>query len=46
MEGRKGVILTCKEELIQYYTRFGYVNTGISKSVHGGSKWYNMILEF
>ena len=45
-EGRKGVILTCKEELIQYYTRFGYVNTGISKSVHGGSKWYNMILEF
>ncbi len=45
-EGRKGVILTCKDKLINYYTRFGYVNKGISKSVHGGSKWYDMILVF
>ncbi|MBC3796105.1 GNAT family N-acetyltransferase [Acetobacterium tundrae] len=46
LEERKGVILTCKEKLIHYYTKFGFVNTGTSKSVHGGSKWYNMILEF
>ncbi|MBU5676878.1 GNAT family N-acetyltransferase [Alkaliphilus sp. MSJ-5] len=46
LEGRKGVILTCKEKLIHYYTKFGYVNKGISKSVHGGSKWYDMILVF
>ncbi|MBP2031787.1 ribosomal protein S18 acetylase RimI-like enzyme [Clostridium algifaecis] len=46
LEGRKGVILDCKEKLIHYYTKFGYANTGISKSVHGGSKWYNMILKF
>lgn len=45
-EGRKGIILTCKDKLIDYYTKFGYVNKGISKSVHGGSKWYDMILVF
>lgn len=44
--GRKGVILTCKENLIHYYTKFGYINIGISESVHGGSQWYDMILEF
>lgn len=44
--GRKGVILTCKEKLIHYYTKFGYVNKGISESVHGGAKWYDMILQF
>lgn len=44
--GRKGVILTCKEKLIHYYTKFGYENKGISKSVHGGAQWYDMILEF
>ncbi|GCD10501.1 GNAT family N-acetyltransferase [Clostridium tagluense] len=44
--GRKGVILTCKEELINYYKKFGYVDKGISESVHGGAKWYDMILEF
>lgn len=46
LEGRKGVILACKEKLIHYYEKFGYINVGISKSVHGGAKWYNMILEF
>lgn len=44
--GRKGIILTCKEELIHYYTKFGYVDKGVSESVHGGAKWYDMILEF
>lgn len=44
--GRKGVVLTCKEKLIDYYTKFGYKNKGISKSVHGGVQWYDMILEF
>ncbi|KGO15071.1 GNAT family N-acetyltransferase [Clostridium botulinum] len=46
LEDHKGAILTCKEKLIHYYTKFGYVNKGISKSVHGGSKWYDMILVF
>ncbi|MBU3181078.1 GNAT family N-acetyltransferase [Clostridium psychrophilum] len=43
--GRKGVILTCKAKLIHYYTKFGYVNMGISESVHGGAKWYDMVLD-
>ena len=45
-EGRKGLILTCKERLIGFYERFGYRNLGISNSVHGGAVWYDMILEF
>lgn len=44
--GRKGVILTCKENLINYYKKFGYKNKGVSKSVHGGAKWYDMVLKF
>ena len=44
--GRKGVVLTCKERLIRYYARFGFDNTGVSKSEHGGSVWYDMILDF
>jgi ribosomal protein S18 acetylase RimI-like enzyme len=43
---RKGIILTCKEGLIHYYKKFGYINKGISKSVHGGAEWYDMILKF
>lgn len=46
LAGRKGVILTCKEKLIHYYSKFGFKNKGISKSTHGGSLWYDMILEF
>lgn len=41
-EGRKGVVLTCKEKLIHYYEKFGFVNEGISKSVHGDVVWYQM----
>lgn len=44
--GRRGLILTCKYGLIPYYERFGYVNSGVSGSVHGGAVWYDMILEF
>ena len=45
-DGRTGLILTCKKELIHYYEKFGYKNLGISKSVHGGAVWYDMILDF
>ncbi len=44
--GRKGLILTCKDRLIHYYEKFGYVNLGVSESVHGGAVWYDMLLEF
>lgn len=44
--GRKGLILTCKDRLIHYYETFGYVNGGVSASVHGGAVWYDMTLTF
>ncbi len=44
--GKKGLILTCKDRLIHYYSKFGYKNLGISASVHGGAVWYDMLLEF
>lgn len=45
-ENRKGCILTCKQELIPYYEKFGFVNIGMSNSVHGGAVWYDMKLSF
>lgn len=45
-QGRRGCILTCKEELIHYYEKFGYKNEGISQSEIAGEVWYDMRLEF
>lgn len=45
-QGRKGCILTCKEELLHYYEKFGFKNCGVSRSVHGGALWYDMRMEF
>ena len=42
--GRKGIVLTCKEALIPYYKKFGFVNEGKSNSKHGGAVWYDMRL--
>lgn len=46
VQGRKGLVLTCKEQLIEYYALFGFVNEGISGSVHGDAVWYQMRLVF
>ena len=45
-QGRKGCVLTCKEPLVHYYAGFGFVNEGVSQSVHGGVVWYEMRLTF
>lgn len=45
-QGRKGLVLTCKEALIHYYASFGFENEGISESVHGNVTWYQMRLTF
>ena len=45
-DGRKGLVLTCKEKLIHYYEKFGFVNEGVSQSVHGNVVWYQMRLTF
>ena len=40
--GMERVVLTCKENLIPFYEQFGFVNRGVSQSVHGGVVWYDM----
>ncbi len=46
-QGRLGVVLTCKDRLIRYYEKFGFVNEGLTaKSTHGGVEWYQMRLTF
>lgn len=45
-EGRKGIVLTCKEKLIPYYEKFGYQNEGVLFATRGDVKWYQMRLTF
>lgn len=39
---REKVILTCKDQLVRYYEKFGYISEGKSDSEHGGVVWYDM----
>ena len=45
-QGRKGLVLTCKDKLVHYYAKFGFVNEGVSGSTHGNVTWYQMRLRF
>ena len=45
-QDREGLVLTCKDKLVHYYAKFGFVNEGVSESVHGGVIWYQMRLRF
>lgn len=45
-QGRKGLVLTCKDKLVHYYAKFGFENEGVSESTHGGVVWYKMRLTF
>ncbi len=46
-QGRKGLVLTCKEKLISYYAKFGFEDEGVSeKSTHGNVEWHQMRLNF
>ena len=45
-QGRKGCVLTCKDKLLRYYGKLGFVNEGVSQSTHGGVVWYEMRLTF
>ncbi|MCM3600953.1 GNAT family N-acetyltransferase [Robertmurraya korlensis] len=40
---RDGITLTCKQNLVSFYEKFGFVNHGLSESQHGGVRWYNMV---
>lgn len=46
-QGRKGLVLTCKEAKIGYYGKFGFVDEGVSEnSTHGNVVWHQMRLTF
>ena len=44
--GRAGLVLTCKENLVGFYARLGFVDEGTSASTHGGVVWHQMRLSF
>lgn len=43
---KDGLILTCKEHLVHYYAKLGFVSQGISQSTLGDAVWYDMRLDF
>ncbi len=45
-ENRKGVVLTCKDRLVKYYSTFGFKDEGVSESTHGNVVWHQMRLVF
>ena len=46
-QGRKGLVLTCKDHLVSYYAGFGFEDEGISdKSTHGDVAWHQLRLRF
>lgn len=46
-QGRRGLVLTCKDPLVHYYAKFGFVNEGVTEnSTHGGVVWNQMRLTF
>ena len=46
-QGRKGLVLTCKDRLVHYYAKFGFEDEGITdKSTHGDVQWHQMRLTF
>lgn len=46
-QGRKGLVLTCKDQLVHYYGKFGFEDEGITeKSTHGNVQWHQMRLTF
>lgn len=45
-ESCSGIVLTCKESLLEFYGKFGFMDEGISPSNHGGATWHQMRLTF
>lgn len=46
MRGKKGILLTCKDEKIGFYESLDFAYDGVSGSVHGGVRWNDMIFKF
>ena len=47
VQGRRGLVLTCKDHLVPYYAKFGFQDEGVTdKSTHGNVAWHQMRLSF
>ena len=46
VEGKAGLVLTCKQVKLAYYAGFGFISEGLSASEHGGDVWYQMRIAF
>ncbi len=44
-QNRKSIVLTCKESLVGFYSKFGFVDEGLSQSSHGGEQWNQVRLK-
>lgn len=44
--GKTGITLTCKKDLVGFYEGFGFKDVRISASGHGGAIWHDMVLAF
>jgi len=42
---KENVLLICKSDLVAYYEGFGFVHAGLSRSMHGGATWQQMVLK-
>ena len=42
-QGRRGLVLTCKDRLVHYYAGFGFVSEGVSVALNAGL-WYNTLI--
>lgn len=45
-QGRRGLVLTCKDYRLAYYAKLGFADEGFCGSVHGGVRWHQMRLTF
>lgn len=45
-QGRRGLVLTCKDYRLAYYAKLGFSDEGFCGSVHGGVRWHQMRLTF
>lgn len=43
--GRSTLILTCLEEKVEMYQRFGFFDHGMANSTWGGEQWHEMAME-
>lgn len=43
-QGKRKILLLCREHLLGYYAKYGFAHVGESRSTHGGLRWHEMEL--